>query len=404
MSKDQPDKDHTADEVIDAEFEPVNEQVLSGGQRTSPYAGPLLWGLFVLAIVLGGILGIIGGRVLFPAPMLQTTDLDTEIAELKQELSKTRNQLHELSAQAKNAKENTAQITANTRAIADIQDKLQKAASLAPDQQQFEEALSRIELLENRPAATISDTGELDINAITEPLQQQISALQAKLETAADLAPEAKNLILDLENRLQALEASSEDDISAKELAALNLRIDALQNNRQQTGKSASATLALADLKLAAQGSDPFPVEYAAVRLQFADHEGIKKLAPMAATGVATRQQLKASLSAMIPDILRAASRPDDGAPLTKKAGSAMRSLITIRRTDGKGSELEIQLAEAEKQMAAGNLGAAISQISAIKNGHTQASKNWLQQARARQNLEQVLAGILSQHSDEVVP
>jgi len=404
MNKDQA-KDKPAEDVIDAEFEPVDEAAPKNPPTPSPVGWPLLWTLFVIAIIFGGVFGTIGGKLLSTtAPTLPEANTE-EIDNISKQLDAVKQQLQQLQTQitaqnkdsAKNKVALQQAISANSASITALQDTGLSQQQTAASTQQLQDLIVRIEALESRPEALPLANAEIDIQALLQPLQQQLEALKQRIE-AANKTPQAN---AELETRLQALEMAANSPSNEFDLEQVLARLENIESINRQNDTDAIATLALAELKLAAQGSDPFPVEYAAAKLQFMQHDGLQKLAPIAATGAPTRQQLQLSLQSLIPDLLRAANRADDKASLSQKTGSAIRSLVSIRRTDGKGSALEIKLATAEKLLASGDLASAIKEIDDLKTNQTEASLTWVRAAQNRLRLEQVISDLLTQHSNE---
>lgn len=389
MTKKQPKKElkseALAEDVVDAEFEPVEELAREQSSHPrQPAAWPLVWALFAIALFGGGLLGVIGGKV-FSGPT-SSGQFETTVRSLSAQLEAAQEQLKasqsQLALNEISTKAQQLELTALSQSLAE----LASAPSAEPgiSAEQVDAILIRVQQLETRPLPIVSSAGDLDVGAILAPVEQRLADVEALL----DNLPDWQARFAEITNN----PVTPQPDIDVQAIFA---RLDQLENQTSSKTTHAARKLALADLKLAVQGANPFAVEFAAMQLVSSGDPGLAKISSIAASGAPTRADLANQLQSLIPDILRQVAKPADDASLVTKTGAAFKGLISVRRTDGKGSALEQQLHGIELAMNNDDLAAAISQMQSLEGVALTASESWLSQAKARQKIEQVLAELL---------
>jgi len=386
------------EDVIDAEFEPVEETDTASKQPRQRPAWPLVWGLFIVAILAGGLLGIIGGKI-FTAPIAQINDqqLAGKVDIIAKQIEQISQKLQQTETTLANNQTSTGTLQTELTAMAEQLVSLQSETPEPKEQvitvEQIDDVLSRLQKLENRPLPIAGSEGEIDITPLLQPLEQRLNQLENKPDSVTDTS--------DILDRLQTLEQQETTQTEAVNLGTILNRLTKLEAGIINNDQSAAKKLVLADLKLAAQGSEPFPVQYAAMDLQYAGNSKLQQLSSIAATGAPTRLQLAEQFQSLIPEILRKSTQPADDASLGAKASASLRGLVSVRRTDGKGSELEVTLNQVQSALANDNIDAAISQMQTLSGAAAKASENWLGQAMKRQKLEQVVDGLLKSQAME---
>jgi len=382
MSK-QPEK---PDDVIDAEFEQIAEPVVAKSTPRNRPAWPLVWALFCVAIVGGGALGAIAGRFLSPPTQVDAA----QITALAQQLDDTKAELEALA---------NTQLTERAMVQQQIDALTQQDDTRTTDNLivELEVLAQRLRQMEQRPISVLSENGQpaIDLAPITERLIALETALAKGPEITEPDLSDIQQQITGLNDRLLSFGTAPLATADTRNLLA---RIEKLETNTKSDGVSAEQTNALADLKLAAQQPAPFAVAFASAKLAFGTDPTLDRLRAIAGTGAPNQAQLSANLTKIIPKLLREANQPAPGASFAIKAGAMMRSLVSVRRTDGKGGGLQGLLAQTETALSAGELDEAIRLVEQL-NPASPSSEAWLRTAKDRQTIEQVLAELQGQQT-----
>jgi len=212
--------------------------------------------------------------------------------------------------------------------------------------------------------------------AALQALGQQVAALAAK--PPPDLGP--------LQQQIAALSASVAD--LSQKLAALD------KAARAAPADDTALVLVLLQIEEAVEIARPFAAEYQALVTLSRGHSDIAAaaapLAGPAAAGVASRAALTARLHQLAPQI--AAAQPPVKSGWRSQVVARLRSLVTIRRIDGAGqSPAEAAVSAAERDLAGGNLDAAIGALSGLSGANLAAARPWLDSARQRLLVETTL-------------
>ena len=81
------------------------------------------------------------------------------------------------------------------------------------------------------------------------------------------------------------------------------------------------------------------------------------------------------------------------------RAWARLADLVSVRRTgEVEGAGNEARVARAEARLAAGDLAAAVAEVSALSGPGDEAAADWLARARARLAVDEALA-VLSRHA-----
>jgi hypothetical protein len=210
-----------------------------------------------------------------------------------------------------------------------------------------------------------------------------------------------------LGQRVAALETKPPLDLSTiqqqlaaltQSAAALSASVGALQKAAQSQPatdpKNTALALVLLQIRDAVDVARPFDAEYQTLLVLARDHPEIvaaaQPLAAAAANGVASRSSLAERLRELAPRIATARPPPNPG--WKSQIVARLRALVTIRRIEGEAqSPAEAAVSSAERDMAGGDLAAAVAALSALTGPAQAAAAPWLQMAAQRLAVETAL-------------
>ena len=270
---------------------------------------------------------------------------------------------------------------------------------------------------ESQPATRPTAQANLGTDALG-ALNARLEALEAR----SDGAIGAGAAVIALEQRVRALEDDPTREPLGEALAAWGEQRAALESalaevsarlahvskktrRRQAAADGRLVTLVLATGELtAALGSarsfTPVLDTFRGIAGEDLEIEGaLARLAPFAATGVPTIDGLLARFPEAANAIARAAPATED-ADWIDETVTRLSQLVTIRKTSGAidPQSLDGRLVEAESALAAGDLGRAIAIVEATMPAAAEAASAqvWLRDARARQEADEALAGLVA--------
>lgn len=178
-------------------------------------------------------------------------------------------------------------------------------------------------------------------------------------------------------------------ETAGKPSAAIEARLDRLEQAGRRTSRAAAAAVAAGALADAAETSRPFVGELATLERLSPQTDLLTGLRPLAETGAPTR----GALTAGFPEVAsRAAmalhSPPKESSPLARML-AALGRLVVIRRIDDVSAQTpDAALARAERALADGDLKAALSEVDALPGAARDAIKDWREGARRRLEIE----------------
>lgn len=392
-------------EPIDAEFEPAKPEKASwGGKAAMRLAG--LAALIALAAGVGGTAGWLAAGLNQP----DGAAAGTGIARLESQLA------------GLEARLNAAEDRPLTEMV--------PADALRTFDGEIRALAERVEAVEARPAgdtgaaaddaalAALLDEREAALRAELDELRTRIANLPGTSGQPADLRP-LEEAVATLEARLSAQDERLEARLSAAEqhqsdagqrLAretrealeardqALLERIDALEARAEQaaastrTGaeaveRSAARILAFTALREAAQGSESFEAERAALARLWPGAPGLAALQPHARRGVASADELADSFPAAAIRSASGETRSFFGLFELRPADSAPDSALALAR-------------QAESRLARGDLSGAVEAIARLEGPAGAAAAGWLAQARARLEIDAALITLRNALSD----
>ena len=271
---------------------------------------------------------------------------------------------------------------------------------------------TRIQALEAR-------SGTIDVKSLKErvtKLETNERTMQAALaagsigtKLAADapaLVPGATALPADIAARLAALETKSAkaDDLKAAKdtldklaatVGAVDTRLTKLESSDLlELARRASLATAVANLTRAAQGSAPFKAEFDIVAAMIPGDPRLAEVAPLADTGLPTTGTLLAAFGNSAAAAIDAENAAK-GTTWWDKLWSHFASLVSTRPIgEVQGFSTEARIARGEVRLKAGDLAAAVKELSGISGPARDALAGWLDEAKARVHLEAALADV----------
>lgn len=202
-------------------------------------------------------------------------------------------------------------------------------------------------------------------------------------------APDVRKEIADLTARLAAAEAKTAT------LTALDTRIAKLEaSDLLDLARRASFATAVANLMRASQGSGPFKTEYDVVAAMMPDDKRLAEIAPLAETGLPTIGTMIGTFG-NVADAARDAEEAAKGKTWWDRLWTHFTSLVSVRSVgETQGASTDARLARGEVRLKAGDLTAAVKELSPIGGVARDTLKPWLAQAKARVALEAALADV----------
>ncbi len=260
--------------------------------------------------------------------------------------------------------------------------------------------VSRLDAAEQALGAGISGTGSGN-TAATDAL---IAALE---KTVADLRSVLTAWIDGLDTRVSGLASGAADGMTGTarlraendrlktDLAAMTLRLESLEAAASQPAPAAepvrgsALVLAVGQLREALGKPGPFPATLDSLRAVGGDDpvvaRALQVLAPLAATGVATKNRLIATFDAAAAGAARAALAPA-GSGWIDRTVQHLASVVTIRRegADVEGDSAQAVLARAEAHLASGDLEGADKALAGLTAEPAAAMAAWRDSAASR--------------------
>lgn len=220
---------------------------------------------------------------------------------------------------------------------------------------------------------------------------------------AVGATPQLGSTPADFAARLAALEKAPADLKDAKEaldkltasVGAVDTRLAKLENSDLlELARRAALANAIANLSRAAQGSGPFKTEYDVVAAMLPADKRLGDIAPFADKGLATVGTL-ATMFPNIADAARDAEEAAKGRTWLERIWANFTSLISVRSVgETQGHSTDARLARGEVRLKAGDLAAAVKELSVIGGPARDALATWMAQAKSRVAVEAALADV----------
>jgi hypothetical protein len=218
---------------------------------------------------------------------------------------------------------------------------------------------------------------------------------QATLSTPAAPSPESAEAIKALQDQVAKLTAST---------AATGDRVAAVETQIRKAGAGERANqillTALANLRVAVEGSGPFAAELAAAQAAAGDKPGttdaLSALGDDAKAGLPTTAALAERFDRVVAPAILRAPRDDANAGLWQQIRARVERLVVIRRMTPGGpaprDTVEAAIVNADAALKAGDLAGAAGALNALTGGAGNAVAPWLAQAKKRVAAETTLA------------
>lgn len=219
------------------------------------------------------------------------------------------------------------------------------------------------------------------LSARSEGLTRSLAQNDVRLDQLEENAPPE-----DLDVILSSLSAQSDVDALTERLMSLE------KFNSIEAAAQATTALAAADLTRAARGSDPFVRQLDAFSMVSPGDPSARLLRSYAVAGVATR----AALASQFYNVIRAAIEAEKRSKGTRWYSSLWASftaLFDVRKMgEIEGVSTKAVIARAEQRIGDGDLDAAANEMMGLQGAAAEAASPWLAQARARQQVDQLIS------------
>ncbi len=290
----------------------------------------------------------------------------------------------------------------NTAAMPDIS-RLQ--AGLDADDATLKQQATRMSELEidvaalKQQADKISQLG--DVQATLKDHAARLSQLEARPAAATASAttpaqsPETAGAIKALQDQMAKLSAGAE--ATGGQVAKLQAEI---QKAMAANAAHRALLLALADLRVAAEGPAPFSAELAAAKALAGNDAAMKgRLASLEAdarTGLPTLAMLAERFDRSVAPAILRAPRGEANGDWWQQIRARLERLVVIRRV-GPGGPLprdptEAAVTKTSAALGAGDLAAAVTALDDLRGDLAKAAAEWLAQAKRRVAAEATLA------------
>ena len=195
--------------------------------------------------------------------------------------------------------------------------------------------------------------------------------------------------------------------LAALLLAALAARIDAneaalseAQDRLAEGGADSTVVaraIAAAGLKSAIDRGSAFATELEAYASVAGEDETVAQLRDFAASGVPTVTQLSDGFAAVANRIVATGQGLDENASLGDRLMSSARSLVQVRPVgEAEGDTPGAIAARVETRLKDGNLEGALAEWETLPDPAKAASADFMDRVRARQTVDQLVAGALA--------
>ncbi len=274
-----------------------------------------------------------------------------------------------------------------TRLHGELGKKDQEIASLRERVQALDGAVTQ--LRQTPPAAERPVSAE---PALVEELNRRIGRIEATLD--ADRAA-SREAIARVNQELARIGGGLQSaNAAVKDLEA------AMQRRKDADAQSRLLVIALSQLSAALAGSEPFEPLLTSLRAVGGQDgplaEATEALRPYAGKGIPSRAQLRDRFDTVARDAVQAQSAPQ-GEGWIDRTLARLSNLVSVR-TVGEGAEprnpADAAVANAERSLGDGNLGAAVEALSTLQGAPAKAVEGWLADARARLAAERAVAAL----------
>lgn len=186
--------------------------------------------------------------------------------------------------------------------------------------------------------------------------------------------------------------------VTTSNVEAIEARLAQVEIGQRRTLAAAGAALAASSLAEAAQTSQPFEAELAALERVLPLSADARALRPLAESGVPSRAALDAEFSDVAARASVEARAPGEGAGFLDRFLYSLSAVVTVRRVGSTvGDSPDAVLARAESQVAEGDIAGALTTLKALPAKSTRAVAPWRARALQRLALDRALSTIRAQ-------
>lgn len=315
-------------------------------------------------------------------PIGDTTDLRATVATQGASIEKLTADLAALPAPQAAPTVDLAPLEAQITAMADRVAAAEAAAANVPAPPDNSAALSalesRIKALESLPPGTVIEGSTTVDPAATAAVEQQIAALKAEMAAQNEAAKAA------------VAEVTAAAEAARTALADAQAEAAKLKDESSAAAQGAAATAALGRLTAALETGAPY--ETAVADLTAAGHVVPPALADHAATGLPTLDSLQDSFPDAARAALEEALKADMGDTTTERIATFLRTQVGVRSLEPReGDDPDAVLSRAEAAVEAGDLNAALTEITALPEAGQAAMAGWVAQATLRRDASAAL-------------
>jgi len=348
--------------------------------RTSERASP------VAPAVIGGLVGAaamtVVGVALWYGGLLPNTGSapagDPRVAALE-------TQIKQLQSRPATPSGNASTNDALTARIAKLEDELSKRPAATPNDDKA---------LNDRVAA--NDNATKSLGESLTALNRRYDELAASNKEAQARAEAAERAAADLRSDLQTVSRAASSGASSADLAPLQQRIAALEEQTKnakaelarttQSERAARLALSTAALRDAALRGVPFAEELAQAKALGADEKALAPLWPVAASGVPTVKDLSRELNELVPQLKKEIAAPAPSGGFLERLQANAEGLVRIRPAGAPpGDDSAAVMARLETDTAQGNIDAALGEIGKLPEAARQKASTWVTRVMARQ-------------------
>lgn len=354
---------------------PPSDDNIKTSERASPVVPAVAGGLAgAAAMTLVGAALWYGGVL----PSTGSAPVDPRVAALEA-------QVKQLQSRPATAAGNASGSDALTARIAKLEDELSKRPSQTPNDDKA---------LNDRVAA--NDNAMKSLGVALTALNRRYDELAASNKEAQTRAAAAEKAAADLRSDLQTVSRAASAGASSADLAPLQQRIAALEDQTKnakaeltrttQSERAARLALSTAALRDAALRGVPFAEELAQAKALGADEKALAPLWPVAASGVPTVKDLSRELNELVPQLKKEIGAPPQNGGFLERLQANAESLVRIRPAGAPpGDDSPAVMARLEADAAQGNIDAALIEIGKLPEAARQKASTWVTRTMARQ-------------------
>jgi len=234
---------------------------------------------------------------------------------------------------------------------------------------------ARIDTLESADPASDGGEGASALSQTLATVQESVASLRSDVDTLGQSLDETRSRIDAMAGRLDTVES----DIEAG------------------AGSRVAAAIAASALKSAADRGGGFMSELEAYASVASDQDTVAALRDYAASGVPTVSQLSERFPAVANRIVSAASGVSSDAGIVDRLTASARSLVQVRPVgEVEGDKPGEIAARMEVALKDGDLSRVVSQWETLPEPAQQASSAFISDVRARNELDTLIARVLS--------